>query len=202
MTGMLMSLLDDYGVLFVFGGVLVAQLGLPIPAIAMLMGAGAVAGDDRAAVLGFAAAGLAGCTIADCVWFAVGRRYGMRVLAALYRTAHISHAAERRIQHLFESYRVGTLVTAKFVPGLSFIAPPLSGASGMSWSPFVLFSSLGSVLWVVVGIGVGVLLADEVPTILGYIGRLGWGVGALLLVPIVTYITLRRWARHDLATRR
>jgi membrane protein DedA with SNARE-associated domain len=201
MNSILASLLNEYGVLIVFATVLIGQLGLPIPAAAVLMGAGALAGDDRAAVIVFAVAGLAACTIADCLWFAVGRRYGMRLLSTLYRTAHVSDSAARRIQNVFENFRSGTLVTAKFIPGLSLIAPPLSGASGMSWSPFVLFSSIGSVLWVVGGIGFGVVLADEVPAILGHMGELGWGAGAVLFVVILGYLAHRSRARHDIATR-
>jgi membrane protein DedA with SNARE-associated domain len=201
MTSILVSLLDDYGVLIVFTSVLIGQIGLPIPAIAVLMGAGAVAGDDRTAVITFALAGLAGCIIADCLWFAIGRRYGMRVLNTLYQTAHVSDAAARRIQNVFEHFRSGTLLTAKFIPGLSLIAPPLSGASGMSWSPFVLFSSIGSVLWVVGGIGFGVVLADEIPAILGHIGELGWGIGVALFLLILGFVAHRRRVRNDLATR-
>jgi membrane protein DedA with SNARE-associated domain len=202
MTGILVSLLDDYGILIVFTTVLIGQIGLPIPTIAVLMGAGAVAGDDRAAVITFAVAGLAGCIIADCLWFSVGRRYGTGVLNTLYKMTCVSDASARRIQNVFENFRSSTLVTAKFIPGLSLIAPSLSGAFAMNWSRFVLFSSIGSVLWVVVGIGLGVALADEIPAILGYVGDLGWGVGTVLFLLTLGYLTHRRWARHAIANRR
>jgi membrane protein DedA with SNARE-associated domain len=81
------------------------------------------------------------------------------------------------------------------------IAPPLSGASGMSWSPFVLFSGIGSVLWVAGGIGLGVTLADEIPAILGHIGEFAGGVGALLLFALLAYVARHRRARPDIATR-
>jgi membrane protein DedA with SNARE-associated domain len=201
MNDTLVSLLNEYGVLIVFATVLIGQLGLPIPAIAVLMGAGALAADDRAAVAAFALAGLTGCFIADCFWFAVGRRYGLQVLKTLYRIAYVSDASARRIQRSFESFRSSTLIAAKFIPGLSLIAPPLSGALRMGWTPFVLFSSIGSVLWVVAGIGIGIVLGDEIPAILGAVGGLGWGVGAALLVLILGYLAHRTWARHHLENR-
>lgn len=201
MTSMMGELLNDYGVVIVFATVLIGQLGLPIPAIAVLMGAGALAGDDRAAVVGFAAAGLTACSIADCVWFVVGRRYGMGALKTLYEVARVSDASARRLQAAFEKYRSGTLVAAKFIPGLSLIAPPLSGASRMAWLPFVFFSSIGSMLWVVGGIAIGVLLADEIPVVIGHVGTLGWGVAALLFVLLLGYLALHRRARRGIATR-
>jgi membrane protein DedA with SNARE-associated domain len=201
MHSALVLLLNEYGVLIVFAAVLIGQLGVPIPAIAVLMGAGAMAGDDHAAVFAFGVAGFAGCTIADCLWFAVGRRYGTRALNTLYRLGHVSDSSARRIKTVFENFRSGTLVTAKFIPGLSWLVPPLSGALGMSWFHFALFSGIGSVLWVVGGIGFGVLLADEIPAILGHIGDLGWAVGAGLLVLLLGYLAHHRWTQHHIATR-
>jgi membrane protein DedA with SNARE-associated domain len=196
MSSMLVSLIDDYGVAIVFGTVLVGQLGVPIPAIAVLMGAGALAADDHATIMTFAVAGLAGCIIADCFWFAVGRRYRTKVLHTLYQIAHVSDEAAQRIQNIFDHFRASTLVIAKFIPGLSLIAPPFSGALRMAWFPFLLFSGIGSGLWVIGGIGIGVVLADEISEILGHLGGLGWGVGAVAFVLILGYLAHRRWAQY------
>jgi membrane protein DedA with SNARE-associated domain len=108
--------------------VLAAQLGIPFPAIAILMGAGALAGDDRTDALAFGLAALTGCVLADFVWFAIGRRYGLSALNTLYRIARVSDASANRIQRTLQSFRSASLIVAKFIPGLSLLAPPLSGA--------------------------------------------------------------------------
>jgi membrane protein DedA with SNARE-associated domain len=202
MSSMLVSLMNDYGALIVFAAVLIGQLGVPIPAIAVLMGAGALAGDDRATIVTFAVAGLAACSIADCFWFAIGRRYGTRALNTLYQISHVSDTSARRIHKVFENFRAGALVIAKFIPGLSLIAPPLSGALRMAWPPFVLFSGIGSVVWVLGGIVSGVVLADEIPAVLGHIGGIGWGIGSVPFLLILGYLAHRRWARDDTTTGR
>jgi len=71
----------------------------------------------------------------------------------------------------------------------------------MGWTPFVLLSGIGSVLWVAAGIWIGIVLEDEIPAILGAMGGLGWGVGAALLVLILGYLGHRTWARHHLENR-
>jgi len=58
-SDLLLSRLDEYGVLIVFATVLAGQLGMPIPAIAVLMGAGALAGEDRSTAVAFALSALA-----------------------------------------------------------------------------------------------------------------------------------------------
>ncbi len=202
MSDLLLSRLDEYGVLIVFATVLAGHLGIPIPAIAILMGAGALAGEDRTAAVAFALSALAGCILADCVWFAIGRRYGLRTLATLYRLARLSDASARRIQRGFERYGASSLIAAKFIPGVSLIAPPLSGALRMSWLAFLFFSGIGSVLWVIAGIGIGIALADEIPEILEHLGDLGRIAFPIVVVVAVGYLVRHWWVRYRFPGRR
>jgi membrane protein DedA with SNARE-associated domain len=202
MSDLLLSRLDEYGVLIVFATVLAGQLGIPIPAIAVLMGAGALAGEDRTAAAAFALSALAGCILADCVWFAIGRRYGLRALTTLYRLARLTDASARQIRRGFERYGSGSLLAAKFIPGLSAIAPPLAGALRMSWSAFVFFSGIGSLLWVIAGVGIGIVLADEIPEILEHLGDIGRIALPILLVVAVGCLVRHWWLRYRLQARR
>ena len=202
MSDLLLSRLDDYGVLIVFATVLVGQLGIPIPAIAVLMGAGALAGEDRRAALAFALSAIAGCILADCVWFAIGRHYGLRALTTLYRLARLSDASARRIKRGFERYGSSSLIAAKFIPGVSLIVPPLSGALRMSWLAFVFFSGIGSLLWVIAGVGIGMVLADEIPAILDNLGSIGRTAFPVLLVVAIGCLVRHWWVRYRLQARR
>jgi membrane protein DedA with SNARE-associated domain len=154
------------------------------------------------AAAAFALSALAGCILADCVWFAIGRRYGLRALVTLYRLARLTDASARRIQRGFERYGSGFLIVAKFVPGLSLIAPPLSGALRMSWFAFVFFSGIGSLLWVIAGVGIGIVLADEIPQILEHLGDIGRFALPILLLVAVGYLVRYWWLRSRLQARR
>jgi membrane protein DedA with SNARE-associated domain len=202
MSDLLFSRLDEYGVLIIFATVLAGQLGIPIPAIAVLMGAGALAGEDRTAAAAFALSALAGCILADCAWFAIGRRYGLRALVTLYRLARLTDASARRIQRGFERYGSSSLIAAKFIPGLSLIAPPLAGALRMSWFTFVFFSGIGSLLWVISGVGIGIVLADEIPEILEHLGEIGRITLPIVLLVAVGYLVRYWWLRYRLQARR
>jgi membrane protein DedA with SNARE-associated domain len=202
MSDLLLSRLDEYGVLIVFATVLAGQLGIPIPAIAVLMAAGALAGEDRPAAVAIALSALAGCILADCVLFAIGRRYGSRALNTLYRLARVTDASARRIQRGFERYGSSSLIAAKFIPGVSLIVPPLSGALRMSWLAFVFLSGIGSILWVTAGVGIGIVLADDIQEILEHLGSIGRTVLPVLLAVAVGYLVRHWWVRHRLQARR
>ncbi|HEX2340684.1 MAG TPA: hypothetical protein VHI98_09420, partial [Vicinamibacterales bacterium] len=75
----------EYGLIGVFGVVLVQQLGAPIPATPVLMLAGAHAAADP--LYGVHALGLAmlASALGSLPWFWAGRRYGYRVLKLLCR---------------------------------------------------------------------------------------------------------------------
>src|SRR5262249_38058568 len=54
-----------------------------------------------------------------------------------------------------------TLVLAKFVPGLSTVAPPLAGLVGMRWPAFLALDALGALLWTAAFVAPGWVLRDQ-----------------------------------------
>jgi membrane protein DedA with SNARE-associated domain len=146
------SLFSQHGLLALFFGVLVEQLGAPIPALPFLLLAGVAAADNGVfAVQALAVATLASM-IADSVWFYAGRRFGHRVLALLCRISISPDTCVRQSELSFARRGIATLVVAKFVPGLSILTPPLAGAMGMRVSSFVIFNIAGTLLWAGSGI--------------------------------------------------
>jgi membrane protein DedA with SNARE-associated domain len=164
------ALTEHYGLLIVFAVVLIGHLGVPIPTLLVLIGAGTLAMDGAFSALGVFATTLVACVIADCGLFILGQHYGIR---ALRRMHLISASSESPVTQRFERWGARSLIIAKFIPGLSAIAPTLAGALGMSWPRFVVLSGVGSVLWAATGLGVGFLFAEQVPYLLTHQEHIG-----------------------------
>lgn len=189
-------LFAEYGLLLVFGVVLVEQLGLPVPALPVLLFAGAKAADDPLyGVIALALAILA-AMIGDLVWYAAGRRYGHRVLRLLCRVSLSPDACVRQTESSFEKRGVATLVIAKFVPGLATVAPPVAGALGMKASSFLILDGAGSALYSGTGIVLGLLFHDQVAWLLERLVTLGARALALLVVLLALYVAYRWWDRR------
>src|SRR5262245_50978195 len=141
------ELIQDYGVLLVSLNVFVEQLGLPIPAVPTLLVAGALArdGEIRGSLLVLVA--VCAAVAADCIWFAVGRRYGGAALRIVCKLSLSADACVRQTESLFTRLGARALLVAKFVPGLSAVSTPLAGASGMSIPKFLVFDTAGALLW-------------------------------------------------------
>ena len=141
MSQNLIWLITQYGLILVTANVFVDQLGLPVPAMPTLILAGAIATGTLGLTSLFAAAVLA-CIVPDCVWFLVGRRYGMRVLKTLCRISLEPDSCVSQTQSRFERWGINSLMIAKFVPGLAIIAPPLAGALRIGWPRFLGLSAI------------------------------------------------------------
>lgn len=191
------AILLTYGYILIFGWVLMEQLGLPLPATPVLLAAGALSATEH---MNFASALFAGsiaCLVADVSWFFFGRRYGHVVLRLLCRFSLESTVCVRRTHDAFGKRGAYTLLFAKFVPGLSIIAPPVAGQTGMSFARFLIFDSGGAVIWVGSLLLGGRLFGDALrkdPSLLNAFGHFG---GALLILGILAFIAGRIYRRQS-----
>src|SRR2546428_11826521 len=105
-----------YGLPLIFGIVLLEQLGAPIPALPVLIVAGALAVDrELSAVRGLAGAGVASL-LADSVWYVLGRLHGPGVLKGLCRISLSADSCVRQAEAVFERWGVPALAIAQVHP--------------------------------------------------------------------------------------
>ncbi len=197
MTHDLVLLIAQYGVLVVFFNVLADQLGLPIPAVPALVVAGALAAGGELSALQLFLAALVACALADGLWYVAGRLYGSRVMKTLCRVSLTPDSCVSETQTRFERWGMNALVFAKFVPGLATIAPPLAGATHVKWPRFLFFTSLGSALWVGVGLGIGVLFNAQVEQALTWFESAGSYALGILGGLLAMYVAFKWWERHS-----
>jgi membrane protein DedA with SNARE-associated domain/rhodanese-related sulfurtransferase len=196
----LAHLIQSYGVLIVFGAVLLEQIGLPVPAFPILIVAGALAVDadvNWALCLG---ASIAACLAADYFWFRAGRFYGKRILRLLCKISLSPDSCVSQTEDNFTRFGPKSLVVAKFIPGFNTVAPPLAGAMGTATARFVWLSTAGALLWSGVGIGIGVVFHDSVDDVLASFETMGGAalmvvLGLLALFVLLKYIERRRFLK-------
>src|SRR6478609_6795137 len=107
--------------------VLAEQIGFPIPAIPVLLAAGAVAGDQQASLIVLTALSVAACLLGDMVWFELGRHRGRQTLTLLCRIALEPDAGVRRTDSFCMYDGLRALILAKFNPVNRALAPALAG---------------------------------------------------------------------------
>lgn len=188
--------LSRHGYLVLVAWVFAEQIGLPVPSIPILLAAGALAGAGRLSL----SVALLSCVLAamtaDSIWFQFGRLRGVQVLRLLCRVSLEPDSCVRRTENIFSRHRERTLLFSKFVPGVNTVAPPLAGVVDMRLWRFLLFDSLGALLWAGTFLGLGYAFTGEIERIAARAESLGRWALLIVVVGFVCYIAYKLISRH------
>lgn len=188
--------LTQHGYFLLFVVVLAEQIGLPVPALLFLIAAGALVGTGQMAFGAAVGSAVLAALLGDQLWYELGRRRGRRVLNWLCRISLEPTSCVRRTEEFFSRHGMRSLVVAKFVPGLSTIAPSLAGIVGLRMPQYLLYNGLGTILWVGSGIGLGYALSDQLEQAVSVVAHLGPTMVLILLGGVAGYIVYKTLHRY------
>ncbi len=190
--------LISHGLPLVFVAVFLEQIGLPLPASPWLLAAGALSAIGKFSLLSGIGVALIACLAADAIWFYLGRYRGHQVLGLLCRISLEPDSCVRRTQNVFTRYGARGLVVAKFLPGLSTVAPPLAGMSRMGLSQFLVFDGFGSLLYGGCFLLLGYFFSNQIQQIVEALASVGGSALGLVAAVVAGYIGFKYWQRHRL----
>src|SRR5207245_6823605 len=149
-----------------------------------------------------AAVAVLACLIADIVWYRLGRIYGSSILRLVCRISLEPDSCVRRTENVFAREGTRTLLYAKFVPGLSTVAPPVAGLARVSFARFLLWDGAGALIWTTTSLLLGYVFSRqlervaEATTVLG--GRVIAAVVGGLALYLIWKLDQRRRFLRDL----
>lgn len=123
-------------------------IGLPIPALPVLLGMGALAGLGNFSFSTSLALAVAAALSSDLIWFRLGRVRGHSILNLLCRMSLEPDSCVSNTKSLFSKLGARALLIAKFVPGLGATAAPLAGLTRMNPWKFLAADISGALLGV------------------------------------------------------
>jgi membrane protein DedA with SNARE-associated domain/rhodanese-related sulfurtransferase len=195
-------LIRDFGLVVVFVAVFAEGLGLPIPSFAfVLVAAGSLYESGRASPVEVILVAFAAGLLADLFWYWAGRRFGYRLLGLLCRISISPDSCVQRTESVFARWGSSTLIIARFVPGLSVVAQPLAGAVRQAWRSFLIFDSLGLMIWVGSAVALGVIFSSAVDDVLDTLSQYGIR-GAFMVAAALLLYVFYRIAQRQLFIRR
>ncbi|HUQ49580.1 MAG TPA: VTT domain-containing protein [Terriglobales bacterium] len=190
----------EHGYTVLFAWVIAEQAGMPIPAIPILLAAGAL---SRTGVMNLPlslALTMVAALAADFIWYELGRRKGLPVLNFLCRVSLEPDTCVRQTEMAFSKHGMRSLIVSKFIPGLNTAAPPLAGIFRTPRSRFFAYDALGTFIWAGTFLGVGRIFSQQIEQIAKKVMEFGASAAQLIIGSLVVYVVYK-WVRRQLLIR-
>ena len=183
-----LEFLVRHGYVLLLGWVFVEQLGLPIPSVPLLLAAGALAGAGHMNILVALLVTMFAALCADSLWYQLGRIKGIAILQLLCKISLEPDSCVRRTEGVFSRQGARSLIFAKFLPGVGAVAPPLAGVFHMRLARFMMFDSMGTLLWAGTFLGAGFVFSGQIEQIAAHLASFGGNLGVVLVTAFAVYI--------------
>jgi membrane protein DedA with SNARE-associated domain/rhodanese-related sulfurtransferase len=185
-----------WGSALVFVNVLIARLGIPIPAVPLLLFAGVAIVDHRLSFWHVLGAAVLGAMTGDSVWFTAGRILGRRLIHGLARLSVTVEKRVRKARALFVRFGPAIVAVSKFIPGLAIITPPLMGTTRVRPLIFFAWDAIGVTAWATFWLLGGALFERHLRLFIVEVRRHGWTAIDMLVALALIYLVYRlilRW---------
>jgi membrane protein DedA with SNARE-associated domain len=161
-----------YGYWVVFFGVMLENIGVPVPGETVLLFAGFLAFQGKIHILPAILTAIAGATVGAGLGYLLGWYGGTPLVNRLLRRFPSLQNRYNDSQKIFRKHGQWAVFAARFVTGLRVFAGVLAGVLRMPFSTFMLFSFTGAVCWALVIGYVGFVFGSSWDKLVHFVGRL------------------------------
>ncbi|MDV3349456.1 DedA family protein [Leptothoe sp. ISB3NOV94-8A] len=185
------TLAQDYGYWAIFFGIMLENMGLPLPGETVTLVGGFLAGSEELVYRWVLSSAIAGAVIGDSMGYWIGFYGGWPLLLKLGTFFRIDEAALAKIREQFSQNADKAVIFGRFVALLRIFAGPLAGIARMPYWKFLLCNLLGASLWGTAMVSLAFFVGRLIPlaTLVGWVTQ--FTVAALVLVTI--WITVLWW---------
>jgi membrane protein DedA with SNARE-associated domain/rhodanese-related sulfurtransferase len=193
------GLLESHAYVLLFGWVFLEQAGVPVPSVPVMLAVGTMSAARPPKLSLYLAIFLVivASLIADSAWYWLGRKYGTRVMNVLCRFSLEAATCVEKTQGTVGKRGAYTLLFAKFVPGLSTMAPPIAGQAKIPYWKFLVYDMAGCLIWASSWMFAGKFFGDIARRSNEFFGMLGHFAGGLVVVMVIGIIIYRLVKRHQ-----
>jgi membrane protein DedA with SNARE-associated domain len=191
----LQGFLEHFGYAAVFGLLLVAGVGVPIPEELTQLTAGVLSHEGYLHLAIAIPVVWAGILAGDTVLFLLARRHGPRALDSRLVRRVLTPARRETLERHFARHAFLTVAVARHTGGIRFAAFALAGATGVRAATFVVADGLSAMISVPLVVGAGYLFAHHLAEARRDLRFVELGVLAAALVGAWIVVRVRRRRR-------
>ncbi|KAM3098524.1 DedA family protein [Phormidesmis sp. 146-35] len=154
---------QQYGYWAIFFGILLENLGLPIPGETVTLAGGFLAGNDQLNYWYVLADAASGAILGGTCGYWIGRYGGWPLLLNLGRVFRVKEAQLEEIRRQFSENAGKAVLLGRFIALLRIFASPLAGIAEMPFLKFMLYNVAGACAWASVMVSLAYFAGQVVP---------------------------------------
>ena len=184
-------LIEHYGYLIVFFGVMLGTMGIPFPSAAILLAAGVLVQQGHLHLGDAIVFGILGAVIGNQIGYLVGHKAGRAFVLKWGRYVRLTPERLEQVEGLFARHGGKAVFAARFFSISRLLEALVAGMSRMRWGTFVFYSALGGAVWVAAVVLVGYFFGQSWRSAQHWSGRVPLLLILLLGVGLGLYLAYR-----------
>jgi membrane-associated protein len=144
------ALAQQYGYWAVFLGIMLENLGLPIPGETVTLVGGFLAGNEQLNYWGVLGDAAAGAILGGNLGYWIGRTGGWPLLLSLGKFFRMPESQLQDLRNQFSQNAGKAVFIGRFIALLRVFASPLAGIAQMPYWKFALYNTTGALAWATV----------------------------------------------------
>lgn len=181
----------QYGYWTVFLGVLLENIGIPVPGETIVIIGGFLAGSHELNYWFVLGSAIVGAILGSSGGYWIGFYGGWPLLLRLGQLFRVQEAQLLAIKTRFKNNAARAVLLGRFIAFLRILAGPMAGIAGMPFGQFLLYNSIGAVLWASVMVTLSFFVGQIVPLeqLITWLGQFA----LVALGGIIAWATIPPW---------
>jgi membrane protein DedA with SNARE-associated domain len=185
------TLIEHYGYLIIFFGVMFGTTGIPFPSAAILLAAGVLVQQGHLDLGDAIVFGTLGAVIGNQIGYWVGHKGGRPFVLKWGRYVRLTPERLAQVERLFERHGGKAVFVGRFFSVTRVLEALVAGMSRMRWDTFLFYSALGGTLWATAVVLVGYYFGQRWILTQHWSGRAPLLLALLLAVSLGLYLAYR-----------
>lgn len=199
MTEYVLGLIPDYGLYVVFGVVVLACLGGPLPASMIVLAAGSFAAAGDLVLWQVFAIAFVAFVAGDQLAYTIANKAGPKLLDRFRRNKKMAALIGRSEDMLQSKGGSAVLISHTIASPTCPYVCYLCGAGGMPYPAFSLFAITGAAIWTLAYVSLGYYFADQLTQVSTILSKIfGFLIAGAVFIGSAIWLA-RQWKNRDVA---
>ncbi|GKU80394.1 DedA family protein [Paenibacillus sp. L3-i20] len=194
MESWITDIMEQYGYFGILFMIALENLFPPIPSEVILTFGGFMTTYTSLTPVGVIAIATLGSLIGAIILYFIGQLLGVERLEKIVdrygRVLRVKKEDIRRADAWFDKYGYWAVLLCRMIPLIRSLISLPAGMSGMKFVPFLLFTTIGTLIWNVILVSIGVTVADNWTRIVEVLDVYSNFVYALIAIAVIVVAVL------------